>query len=607
MQGPSCTGLPKTCGPSGNESCCTSLLVPGGAFYRGYDSVAFTDKGYPATVSDFYLDKYEITVGRFRAFVNAGMGTQKKPPAAGAGAHPLIADSGWDSTWNTNLPADTASLRAAMKCDSTFQTWTDTPGGNEDRPQNCMTWFEAAAFCAWDGGRLPTEAEWNYAATGGDEQLEYPWGSSIDPSDASYRVDYTQNCVGDGVPTCTLADLIVVGTKPAGNGRWGHADLAGNVWEWTLDWYGNFPMPCKNCANLVSSPSRVARGGGFENIPYYVLANVRITIPTSDYSDIGSRCAGIGSAEGGGDAGVPDAPGAQPDVFVGGSGGSGGFGGGVVIAGGAGGSMGDASGPADAGATPTRVEDAGRTGDRSDTAAAGCTSDIATPCAALPPFSGAQVLDGNDDDFCNVPSFELNFNNAASGGGRVVVFNSGTSNYPERAIARVAWDSFGIHAFIHVIDPKFVAATNMSYVYNADGVELLFTSTTSGLTGGTAQDAGLAMHVIISPPLAVRAQAIGSNSSQTPLDSSLFWAGTESTGYRVELKLPWPGTPPTAGSQIKFDMELNSADGISTPGDAGPRDAQAILYQGSDPGNSPCGSPLYPYCDDRLWCSTTLQ
>jgi len=224
-----------------------------------------------------------------------------------------------------------------MKCDSTFQTWTDTPEGNEDRPQNCMTWFEAAAFCAWDGGRLPTEAEWNYAATGGDEQLEYPWGNSIDPNDASYRVDYTQNCVGDGVPTCTLADLIVVGTKPAGNGRWGHADLAGNVWEWTLDWYGNFPMPCNNCANLVSSPSRVVRGGGFENIPYYVLANVRITIPTSDYSDIGSRCARIGSIGIDGDAGAPDAPGAQPDVSVGGSGGSGGSsggGGGTVASGG---------------------------------------------------------------------------------------------------------------------------------------------------------------------------------------------------------------------------------------------------------------------------------
>jgi hypothetical protein len=84
--GTSCSGLAATCGPSGNDDCCTSLLVPGGTFYRSYDGVDFTDKSYPATVADFYLDKYEITVGRFRAFVNAGMGTQASPPASGAGA-----------------------------------------------------------------------------------------------------------------------------------------------------------------------------------------------------------------------------------------------------------------------------------------------------------------------------------------------------------------------------------------------------------------------------------------------------------------------------------------------------------------------------------------
>ena len=257
-------------------------------------------------------------------------------------------------------------------------------------------------------------------------------------------------------------------------------------------------------------------------------------------------------------------------------------------------SGGECPSPPDAGSIP-------------DTAQGGCTSATATPCSGLPAFTGTQVLDGNDDDFCNLPSFELNFSNAAGNGGRVVVYNPGGTSYPEHAIARVAWDSAGIHAFIHVTDPNFVAATDIGTIYNSDSIELLFTSTTSGLSGGTAQDSGLAMHVIISPPLAAKSQATGYNGSQTALDPSLFWAGTESGGYKVELKLPWPGTPPSKGSQIKFDMQLNSADGISTTGDAGPRDAQALLYQGSDPGNSPCGSDLYPYCDDRLWCSTSLQ
>ncbi|MGB8294575.1 MAG: SUMF1/EgtB/PvdO family nonheme iron enzyme, partial [Polyangia bacterium] len=105
---PSCSGLAATCGPSGNDDCCRSLLVPGGTFYRSYDGVDYTDKSYPAAVDDFYLDKYEITVGRFRQFVNAGMGTQARPPASGAGANLAITGSGWDSTWNTNLAANTA-------------------------------------------------------------------------------------------------------------------------------------------------------------------------------------------------------------------------------------------------------------------------------------------------------------------------------------------------------------------------------------------------------------------------------------------------------------------------------------------------------------------
>jgi formylglycine-generating enzyme required for sulfatase activity len=293
---PSCAGLAATCGPSGNESCCTSLLVPGGTFYRSYDGVDFTDKSYPATVDDFYLDKYEITVGRFRQFVNAGMGTQRNPPAPGAGVHPLIAGSGWDSAWNGNLPADTASLKAAVECTSGgtgFYTWTDTPAGNESRPQNCINWYDAFAFCAWDGGRIPTEAEWNYAAAGGNEQRVYPWGSGLDPSKASYY-DPSLACTGNGIPDCTLTDLIVVGTKPGGNGRWGHADLAGNVWEWALDfWWNNYyPMPCSNCAYLATASARVDRGGSFNwDASSLQSANRTGWLAWARMIDHGARCA----------------------------------------------------------------------------------------------------------------------------------------------------------------------------------------------------------------------------------------------------------------------------------------------------------------------------
>ncbi|WP_437951836.1 SUMF1/EgtB/PvdO family nonheme iron enzyme [Sorangium sp. So ce296] len=116
-----------TCGPSGNEDCCESLLVPGGTFARSYDGVDYLDRSCPATVSDFYLDKYEITVGRFRAFVNAGMGTQASPPGDGTGAHPKIPGSGWSSAWNTKLPPNTAALKNALSC-IVHQSWTDTAG-----------------------------------------------------------------------------------------------------------------------------------------------------------------------------------------------------------------------------------------------------------------------------------------------------------------------------------------------------------------------------------------------------------------------------------------------------------------------------------------------
>jgi formylglycine-generating enzyme required for sulfatase activity len=263
---PSCLGLAATCGPSGNEYCCTSLLVPGGTFYRNYDGVSFTDMRFPATVSDFFLDKYEITVGRFRQFVNSGKGTQANPPSSGDGAHPLITGSGWDTAWNANLPSNTQALLAAMPYSSTLQTWTETIGESESRPINYIGWYLASAFCSWDGGRLPTDAEWNYAAAGGSEQRVYPWSSpptsmTIDPSYASYYVDNA--CMGDGVADCKVSDNIVVGSKPVGNGKWGQSDLSGNVAEWTFDWYlFDYIMPCIDCARIADAGfGRVLRGG----------------------------------------------------------------------------------------------------------------------------------------------------------------------------------------------------------------------------------------------------------------------------------------------------------------------------------------------------------
>jgi sulfatase modifying factor 1 len=284
---PSCESLATTCGgPSGNKDCCASTLVPGGTFFRSEKAQD------PATVSPFRLDVYEVTVGRFRAFVLSGEGTQAHPPVAGAGAHPLIPGSGWDPAFNAKLSKDTAALRAALSCNAEYPAWTDAPKGNETRAMNCLSWYDSFAFCAWDGGRLPTEAEWGYAGWGGSEQRPYPWGSELNNTKASY------DCASDGtaVNQCAFTDLFPVGSfSPQGDARWGQADMGGTVFEWNLDWAAPYSGECHDCANL-NRPSnlmwRSTRGGGFILSATYLPAAASDGIsPGSRYSDGGVRCA----------------------------------------------------------------------------------------------------------------------------------------------------------------------------------------------------------------------------------------------------------------------------------------------------------------------------
>jgi formylglycine-generating enzyme required for sulfatase activity len=276
--------------------------VPGGTFYRGYDAAsdgAFTDMAHPATVSSFRLDTYEVTVGRFRQFVYAGMGTQASPPSVGAGARTLNGapnQGGWDAAWNTNLGANTAALVAAVHCSATYETWTDTPAAKESLPMSCVTWFEAFAFCAWDGGFLPTAAEWNYAAVGGAEQRAYPWSSpaaslTIDCSYADYQLNGTTYCVN---PPSGSANR-VGSESPTGDGKWGQADLAGNQWEWALDWAGAggaLVNPCHDCAALTDPTYRSLQGGYFLGDEQVQRGNYHnIGDPMLRLGDVGFRCA----------------------------------------------------------------------------------------------------------------------------------------------------------------------------------------------------------------------------------------------------------------------------------------------------------------------------
>jgi formylglycine-generating enzyme required for sulfatase activity len=292
VPGPSCAGLAPTCGPHGTSDCCASSVIPGGTFNRGNDPM------WPATVSDFRLDVYEITVGRFRAFT---AGYPANLPAAGTGRNPNDpTDTGWDASWTALLPVDATALRRQIKCDPQpgFVTWTDSPSANESLPMNCIDWFVAQAFCIWDGGRLPTEAEWNYAAAGGSEQRLYPWSvppgdATVDPSHAVYA-------------TISLNPPVSrVGSRsPLGDGKWGQADLAGNIWELTRDQLDfqapglGFPIPCSDCISAVPvttvapGSNAAIHGGGFYNDPTSISTIARQNIPVrSPEADIGARCA----------------------------------------------------------------------------------------------------------------------------------------------------------------------------------------------------------------------------------------------------------------------------------------------------------------------------
>ena len=315
---PSCAGDGgpgiTSCGTAA-DSCCASVRVTGGSYYR----TVTTGFNYQASVSDFRLDKYEVTVGRFRQFVDASK-TWQPPP--GSGVHTYLRDGGgleqvvdgaavyepgWSAAWNADLSQSDGGGLGHWDGNLLFcgvaSTWTDVPSTQENLPINCLNWYEAYAFCIWDGGFLPSEAEWGYAAAGGSQQREYPWGGT-DPGlinqYAIYGCDYPDGGqLGvDAAGTCnSIANIAPVGSAPLGVGRWQQLDLGGNVHEPVLDWYSvNYPFPCGDCAELAVPsgplPTRSVRGGSWWVQPGAMLTYARADFTPSfrDYK-AGVRCA----------------------------------------------------------------------------------------------------------------------------------------------------------------------------------------------------------------------------------------------------------------------------------------------------------------------------
>ena len=302
---PSCSnaGAASQCGAAG-ESCCVTLSVPGGTFDRTYtnDGTGPSGRADPARISSFRLDKYLVTVGRFRAFVAARNGGWM--PAEGAGKHVHLNagrglrdgglgrfEGGWNSDDAVRLPVTAEGWSTHLACDPTFATWTDEAGPHESLPVNCVDWYDAYAFCIWDGGFLPSEAEWAYAAAGGEELRQYPWGASNHGWDSRYVI---ANCnFPPGASGCTGAiDIAPVGTAALGAGRWGQVDLAGELAEWTLDWFAPFVNPCIDCVYLTDYSYRLIRGGSFGTDTEETLAFARDgDVPGSQNAFYGFRCA----------------------------------------------------------------------------------------------------------------------------------------------------------------------------------------------------------------------------------------------------------------------------------------------------------------------------
>ena len=326
-KGKSCTGgegADRTCGgmpdddtKPGSQDCCEVKAVPGGTYNR------FNDASFPAKVSAFSLDTFELTAGRFRAFVEATDGNLRSvAPSEGGGAHPRIPRSGWRSEWNRYLPASRADVDRMfgpeegageiIACqygtnlaDSGSLTWwtsaldkrvkdlnrgkanvlaENTKEALDRKPLNCIPWHVMFTFCVWDGGRLPTDAEFGFALAGGAEQRPFPWGT-VDPKDLvrlANRDDLSLVPVYDpfakylsarlydrsvgpnifednysftyGGKTMARTDnathIAPVGRKPLGNGKWGHADLSGGMFEWMLDEGPIRQGNCQDCANV---------------------------------------------------------------------------------------------------------------------------------------------------------------------------------------------------------------------------------------------------------------------------------------------------------------------------------------------------------------------
>ena len=241
------------------------VRIPGGNFWIGgqktdpakpnYDEEAGDDEApvHEVKLSAFEMGRYPVTVNEYKRFMDDG-GYQREELRAAGGFGERETPDNWDEQQR-----------------------------HPTRPVVGVNWYEAAAYCAWAGGRLPTEAEWERAARGTDGR-KYSWGGEApDLKRANFAA-------GEGAPDAPTP----VGLFPLGRTPEGLQDMASNVDEWCSDWYGEDyygTSPKSNPKGSSNGDFRVIRGGSWGDIPWSLRCSGRYGyVPVSRGSVVGFRC-----------------------------------------------------------------------------------------------------------------------------------------------------------------------------------------------------------------------------------------------------------------------------------------------------------------------------
>jgi formylglycine-generating enzyme required for sulfatase activity len=251
--------------------------VPAGEFLMGSAGRANANEKPQHTVflDAFWIDRTEVTVAQFRLFIQASGYITRAEKKGRAFA--------WVESAKEWQEVDGADWLHPFGPESHAE---------DDHPVVQVSWFDAAAYCAWAGGSLPSEAQWEKAARGTDGRT-YPWGDLFDGTWLNYCDASCEG--GDSAFDDGYRFTAPVGSYPANASPYGALDMSGNVWEWTADYYddGYYAVsPAQNPAGPDSGQFRVLRGGSWNHDRSGMRTAFRLdSSPGFSVDNFGFRCA----------------------------------------------------------------------------------------------------------------------------------------------------------------------------------------------------------------------------------------------------------------------------------------------------------------------------